>query len=100
MCWRYVTVTGSLDTGAVHALFESSTRSGSESENTPLARCPGSPNVSVASPAVEITFALEVAVYSWSRPGVNGPKLAAGPRLSESVAGTEPATPPDAVVAW
>src|SRR4051812_46289866 len=94
MCWRNVIVTGSSDTGFVHVALESSTRSGSGSENAPLVRWPGSETLSVASPAVEVTVAVVEAVYSLSAPGVNGPKLAGEPYVSESVAGTVPPTPP------
>ncbi len=61
MCWRNVIVTASLATGAVHAAFENSTRSGSESVNVPFASRPGSETLSVASPALEVTFAAAVA---------------------------------------
>src|SRR3954462_11160052 len=92
MCWRNVIATWSLETGAVHAVFDSSTRSGSGSENGPLARWPGSETPSAASPAVEMTVAVVAAVYSASRPGANAPKLAGAPSESESVAGTVPPT--------
>src|SRR3954447_10546370 len=99
MCWRNVMVTGSLDTGAVHAALENSIRSGSDSANDPFVSTPGSLPVSAASPAVLITFAVEVAVYSLSRPGVNGPKDAGGPSVSANVAGTDPPTVPPALAA-
>ncbi len=44
--------------------------------------------LSSASPAVEITFAPVVAVYSRATPGVNAPNCACEPRVSASVAGT------------
>src|SRR4051794_19196868 len=97
MCWRNVIVTGSLDTGAVHAALENSTRSGSASANDPFASTPGSLTVSAASPAVLITFAVEVAVYSLSRPGVNAPNDARAPSVSDNVAGTDPPTVPPAL---
>ena len=67
-----------MDTGAVHAAFESSTRSGCGSENAPLVRWPGSETVSAASPAVLITVAVVAAVYSFATPGVNAPKRRRG----------------------
>ena len=63
-----VIVTGSFDTGPVHADLLNSTRSGSASENAPLVRWPGSDTVSAASPAVEMTFADVDAVYSRAAP--------------------------------
>src|SRR4051812_19767201 len=93
-----VSVTGSFDTGAVHAAFENSTRSGSGSVNAPLVMWPGSLTDSAASPAVEITVADVVAVYSVVAPGVNAPKDAAGPSVRDSVAGTVPPTPPSCEV--
>ena len=62
MCWENVIVTGSLDTGAVHCDFENATPSGLGSEKAPLVSWPGSETLSVASPAVEMTFAAVVAV--------------------------------------
>ena len=50
----------------------------------------GSETLSVASPALEITFAVVEAVYSRSTPAVNAPNVAGGPSVSESVAGTVP----------
>ena len=58
MCCLNAIVTGSLDTGADHVLLENATCSGSGSVNAPLLRWPGSPTLSVALPAVEITFAV------------------------------------------
>src|SRR4051812_21946392 len=98
MCWRNVIVTGSLDTGAVHEAFENSARSGSLNANDPFVSTPGSLTVSAASPAVLITFAVVVAVYSLSRPGAKGPNDAGAPSVNESVAGTEPPTVPGVVV--
>src|SRR4051794_4277447 len=98
MCWRNLIVTGSFETGAVHDAFESDTRSGSDRANDPLLRQHGSLTLSVASPAVEITFALVVAVYSWSVPGVNAPNDAGLPSISDSVAGTLPPTDPPVLV--
>src|SRR5690349_9342931 len=95
MCCENPMVTGSLDTGAVHDAFDSVTCSGSGSVNAPLARWPGSETLSVASPAVEVTVAVVEAVYTWSTPGVNGPKLAGPPSVSDSVAGTVPPTSPE-----
>src|SRR4051794_5688212 len=94
MCWRNVIATASLDTGPVHDAFENSTRRASGSENAPLVRWPGSETVSAASPAVDVTVAVVEAVYSLSAPGLKAPKLACAPRVSESVAGTVPPTPP------
>ena len=49
----------------------------------------GSLTDSAASPAVEITFAAIVLVYTPATPGMNEPRLAEGvPSVSESVAGT------------
>ena len=55
-------------------------------------RRPGSDTVSAASPAVEVTFAVVVAVYSRATPGVNAGNVAALPSVSASVAGTVPPT--------
>ena len=53
----------SLETGAVHADFENETRSGSARENAPLVRYAGDGVTDrAASPAVEMTFAVVVAV--------------------------------------
>src|SRR5690606_33197051 len=65
------------------------------SENSPLTRWPvavelGSETVSVPSPAVEITFALVVAVYVCATPGMNGENCAGRPSDSASVAATSP----------
>src|SRR3954454_15760615 len=84
--------TASLETGAVHAAFESETWSGSGSANDPLERYPGSETLSAASPAVEVTVAVVEAAYSFATPGVNTPKRAGAPSVSESVAGTVPPT--------
>ena len=62
MCCLNVIVTGSLDTGAVQAALLNSTTSGDGSANVPLVSLPGSETVSAASPAVLITFAVEVVV--------------------------------------
>src|SRR3954447_11650601 len=94
MCWRNVMVTGSLETGAVQPALLISTGERSGSENAPLVRWPGSETPRAASPAVEITLAVVAAVYSRSTPGVNAPNDAGAPRVSESVAGTVPPTPP------
>src|SRR3954471_21717862 len=98
MCWRNVIVTGSLDTGAVHAALENSTRRGSLSANAPLVSTPGSLTVSAASPAVLMTFTVVVAVYSLSAPGMNGAKDPGVPSVSDSVAGTVPPTEPGVFV--
>ena len=52
--------------------------------------------LSFAVPAVLMTFAVVDAVYSRATPGVNAPKDAAGPSVSDSVGGTVPPTPPGA----
>ena len=54
----------------------------------------GSVADSVASPAVEITLAVVLALYVRATPGVNAPKLAGAPSVSDSVAGTVPPTSP------
>src|SRR3954449_10623594 len=92
MCWRNVIVEVALDTGALHAFGAISTRSASGSENVPFVRWPGSETDSAALAAVEITFAVVLALYSLSRPGANAPNDAAGPSVSDSVAGTVPPT--------
>ena len=92
MCWRNVIATAALDTGPVQLAGVISTRSASGSENVPLVRLPGSETLSVASPAVLMTLAVEVAVYSRSTPGTNAPKLAGVPSVRLSVAGTVPPT--------
>ena len=76
--------------------------SGSGRLNVPLTRWPvavldGSATLSSASPAVEITFAVPVASYVLSMPGVNAPKLAGVPSVRLSVAGTVPPAVPSAV---
>src|SRR3954454_13611951 len=96
MCWRNVMVDVPLDTGPLHVLGAMSTRSASGNENAPLVRWPGSETVSAASPAVEMTLAGVDAVYSCPTPGVNAPNEAAGPSVSDRVAGTEPPTVDDA----
>ena len=45
-------------------------------------------------------MAVVEAVYVFARPGVNGPKLAGGPSVSDSVAGTLPPTPPSVLVPY
>src|SRR5690348_6807403 len=84
----------SLDTGANHADFVSEVCSGSGNENAPLASRAGPETDSAASPAVEMTFAVVLAVYSFATPGVNAPKVAGAPSVSDSVAGTTPPTVP------
>src|SRR3954453_9578690 len=98
MCCLKVIVTGSLETGAVQVALLNSTRTGSPSANGPLVSTPGSLTDSAASPALLITFAVVVAVYSLSAPGVNGPKVAGVPSDSDTVAGTEPPTVPGVFV--
>src|SRR5437867_291016 len=92
MCWRNVIAEVAFDTGALHAFGAISTRSASGSANAPFIRWPGSDTLSAALAAVEMTFAVVLAVYSLSTPGVNAPNEAAGPSVSESVAGTVPPT--------
>ena len=58
----------------------------------PVATVLASCTVSNASLAVEITFAEVPARYVFVTHGVNSPKLAGAPRVSESVAGTVPPT--------
>src|SRR3954452_3381326 len=94
MCCENRIAKASLDTGPFHVRGRSSTCSGSGSENAPLVRWPGSETLSVASPAVDVTVAVVPAVYSLSTPGVNAPKLAGAPRVSESLGGTVPPPPP------
>src|SRR3712207_1937085 len=95
-------VTASLETGPSYVLIvagrvEPWTLSGCGRKKGPLTRWPGfcvlvSLAVSVASPAVEITLAVVLAVYVRATPGTNAPKLAGVPSVSESVAGTLPPT--------
>ena len=92
MCWVNRIVTGSLETGPVHTDFENETASGDGSANVPFIRWPGSDTVNAASPAVEMTLAGVVAVYSFARPGVKAPNVAGAPSVRASVAGTVPAT--------
>src|SRR5262245_51708759 len=94
MCCENVIVTGSLDTGAVHAALLNSTRTGSLRANEPLVRTPGSDTDNAASPALEMTLADVVAVYCLSTPGANAPNVAGAPSVNASVAGTEPPTAP------
>ena len=73
------------------------------SENEPFTRRPvafelGSATLSVASPAVEITFAVVLASYVRPTPGTKAPKLAGAPRESDSVAGTVPPALPGVLV--
>src|SRR4051794_2034605 len=98
MCCLRVIVTGSLETGALQVALLNSTRKGSPSANAPLVSTPGSLTDSAASPALLITFAVVVAVYSLSAPGVNGAKLAGVPSVNDNVAGTVPPTEPGVVV--
>ena len=98
ICCLNEIVTDSFDTGAVQLDLLNATCSGSGSVNVPLARYAGDGATdSAASPAVEITFAVVDAVYSFARPGVNAPKLAGVPSVSASVAGTLPPTVPGTV---
>ena len=62
MCCLNAIVTGSLETGAVQVALLNATCSGSGSVNVPFVRWPGSDTVSAASPAVEMTLAVVVAV--------------------------------------
>src|SRR5215208_6426060 len=92
MACRKVIVELPLDTGPDHAFGAISTRSGCGNENAPFIRRPGSDTVNAASPAVEVTVAAVVAVYSRATPGVNAGNVAAPPIVSPSVAGTVPPT--------
>src|SRR4051812_38784642 len=62
MCWLNAMLTGALETGALHALGAMLTCSGSGRLKLPLVRWPGSLAVSDASPAVEMTLAVVLAV--------------------------------------
>ena len=62
MCCLKLIVTDSLDVGADQVDFENETSSGDGSENAPFVRLPGVEDVSVASPAVEMTLAVVDAV--------------------------------------
>ena len=62
MCCLKPIVTASLEVGPVQADFEKDTSSGDGSANAPFIRWPGSDDVSVASPAEEITVAVVDAV--------------------------------------
>ena len=84
---------------AVLAAFRARAWSGCGSENVPLTRWPVfvllvSATLRVASPAVEITFAVVEASYDWGTPAANGGKFAAGPTESARLAGTVPFTVP------
>src|SRR4051812_24029633 len=92
-CLKPIT-NASLDTGALHVRGTPRTCSGCGSENAPLVMWPGSLTLSVAFPAVEITFAVVDASYVCATPAVNAPNEAAGPSVSDSVAGTVPPTVP------
>src|SRR5690242_16248436 len=89
MCCLSAIVTASLETGADQVDLLNAICSGSSSENAPLDSLPPSV-VRVASPAVEMTFAVVEAVYVLSTPGVNALKVAGAPSVSDSVAGTVP----------
>src|ERR1044072_4823382 len=99
MCWLKLIATAACETGPDQLDGVIRTCSGSGSENEPLVRWPGSLTLSVASPAVEMTLAFVVAVYSRSTPGVKAPNDAGAPSVSASVAGTVPPTPPSVAVA-
>ncbi len=86
--------TFALATGALHCVVPSSTRSGCGRLNAPLVRRPGSLTLSVASPALEVTVASLVAVYSRATPGWKGANVAGPLTASDSVAGTVPPTVP------
>lgn len=72
MCWPNVIATGSLATGALQVFATAGSAappivSGDGRANVPLIRCPGwfalrSATVSIASPAVEVTWAVVAAV--------------------------------------
>src|SRR5262249_5170177 len=94
MCCVNPSVTAPCETGALHDDGVMLTCSASGRLNAPLARWPGPLTDSAASPAVEITSADVDAVYVFATPGVNAPKLAGAPRVSESVAGVVPPTVP------
>src|SRR3954451_13203565 len=106
--WLYSIVTASLDTGAFHvsrfsgeadeptllyavpvlAALRARACSGSARMNVPLTRWPvptddGSATLSKASPAVDVTVAVEDAKYVFVMPGVKAPNVAAGPSTSE-----------------
>src|SRR4051812_24034964 len=81
------------------------TRRACGSENAPFTRWPvavedGSATLSVASPAVEMTLAVVLAVYVLATPGVKAPKAAGVPSDSDSVAGTVPPAPPGVLTDW
>ena len=85
---RKVIAAAAFETGRVHEAGLSSTRSGCRQRERAVHQVAGvGRTVSAASPAVEITFAVVVAVYSRATPGVNAPNDAAGPSVSASVAG-------------
>src|SRR3954465_4062076 len=97
MCGLNPTPTGAVDTGADQGLFEKVTCSGSDSVNAPLVSRPGSLTLRVASPAVEITVALVWAGEGAALPRPNAANVGGVPRVSESVAGTDPPTLPGVV---
>src|SRR3954447_1673208 len=91
--------TASLEVGADHVRTAPSPCSGCASKKAPFTRWPvatgdGSFTDSVASPAVEVTVEVIDASYSFAAPGVNAPRDAGAPSVSDSVAGTVPPTPP------
>ena len=88
MCWLNAIATGSLETGPVHAAFESVTCSGSGRLNAPLVRWPGSLTESAASPAVLMTLAVVEAVYVWSTPGRERSEARRRPQRQRERAGT------------
>src|SRR3954466_15777964 len=111
-CWN-ATVTASLEVGFDHVFSSVGAAepptsangppafacSACGSENEPLTRWPvavldGSATLNAASPPVEITFADVWAKESLPGPAVNAPNDAAGPSVSDSVAGTVPPTSP------
>src|SRR3954453_13142006 len=104
MLWENAICTGSLEIGPVHVFTTVGsglppTSSGAARENVPLTRRPeavvdGSVTDSAASPALEITVAVVLAVYVPFTPGMKAPSDGAVPSVSESVAGTVPLMPP------
>jgi hypothetical protein len=97
-----VPLTGAYDVPVLAAL-RARACSACGSVNAPLTRWPAavppaSVTLRIASPAVEMTFAVVLDSYSLATPAVNAPKLTGGPIVSESVPGTVPLTLPSAVV--
>ena len=92
IAWAKDRVETPFEIGPVQVLGAIVTCNGLASSNVPFARRPGSLTVSVASPAVLVTVAVVLALYSRAIPGTNAPNVGGDPSVNASVAGTAPPT--------